>query len=268
MTETRTSADAEGWTWALPSANSRGAHRFDVLRYQIVAVLLALLPILAGLVIGVSLGFAVGVVGGGDPQVRARIAVDPDPALTSPADQSSDVDSFIQAQLLVLNGDDLSAQVVRALQLRESPEVTATQVGNTNVVQLEIRAPTTAESLQTAQGIIDGYRQLRRQDLVARVNASLAVVERQLTTMPATARNDPEYTRLLALRNSLQLARDSDPTQITVVLQPRHIGSSLWARGLRGALIGLVLGGLIGLLVKLVRDRSVVSPDRTPATRS
>jgi uncharacterized protein involved in exopolysaccharide biosynthesis len=193
------------------------------------------------------------------PLAVARIEVMPSPILAGESEATFDMERFIQAELLVLGGEDLSGAVAQSMRLSEPLEVTATEVGTTDVVELNVRASSESEAVTATQALITAYGQRRAGSLLARVDASLTVVDGQLNAL--TSAQDPgsvpEYTRLLAVRNQLQLVRDSDQGQVTVVLQPRVVEQSRWLGGFRNSIMGLVLGALLGMLVMLLRARSI-----------
>lgn len=228
----------------------------------------SLAPLVLGVLLGAVAGFLVGAATTPTALAVTRVAVLPDPTLPAEAEQSTtDPDRFVQAQVLVLAGQDSVAQVTRDLRLPRDPEVTASQVGTTDVVEVDVRARDAAEAVRISEAVVDGYRRQRQSDLTTRVDASLAVVDRQLAQLDArgpNARTDQEYTRLLTVRNQLQLVRDSDQDAVRRVDQAHAVEQSRWSAAVRYALMGLVLGGLAGLLVKLLRDRRAQSGSGAP----
>lgn len=255
MTEPRSDAALDdSWSWA-SSGSSASAERRLSTALGDRRLLRSLQIVLLCVLLATAAGFAIGVAGGLRPLGVARIEVRPDPALTGDLEVTPDLDDFVQAELLVLAGDDLGATVMQSMGLSKPLEITATQVGTTNVVEVTVGAATEGRAVDGAQVLIDAYRQRREQDLGDRVDATRSVVERQLDRLGRSSRTEAEYARLLGLRNQLQLIAESDQGQVRVVQRPRAADQSLWVNGLRAAVIGLVLGALLGLLVALLRNR-------------
>ncbi len=63
---------------------------------------------------------------------------------------SQDATSFIQSQLVVLNGAPLRSQVQQQLKLRVPPDLSSTQIAQTYVVQVAANAPVRAWALDAA----------------------------------------------------------------------------------------------------------------------
>lgn len=63
---------------------------------------------------------------------------------------SQDATSFIQSQLVVLNGAPLRSQVPQQLKLRVPPDLSSTQIAQTYIVQVAANAPARAWALDAA----------------------------------------------------------------------------------------------------------------------
>jgi hypothetical protein len=217
------------------------------------------LPLLVGILLGAALGALGGVLAAPEPSAVARIEVRPDQSLPTGGEFTSDPDRFTQGEALVLSGDDLKAAAALDTGSDNAPQVTATQVGKTNVIEIVVAAVSAPVAVSSEQNLITTYQQRRRAALDARITAASSVVDAQLRTLGASgpsSRGDGEYARLLGLRNQLQLAGQSDQDQVVVIDPPRAAEQSRVAAAIRGVLIGVVLGGLVGLLVKLLLDRT------------
>lgn len=230
-------------------------------------------PVIVGLLIGMEVGMGVGLLTPTTPAATARIQILPDPTLSGTVLDSTQSNRFVQGQVLVLGGDDLREAAQDVTPGVSAPEVTATQVESTDVVELKVTARSGAGATALTQALIDAYLKERQQSYARDVDGSIAVVDRQLkgvqqasTSSAARARTSVEYTRLLGLRNALQFNRDSAQLQVPVVQRPRLVDQSRWPAAARDAFVGLVLGGLAGLLLKLLLDRRGRRPDE-PARR-
>jgi hypothetical protein len=243
--------------------NGSIARRSGPLRGNLHRVFRSLTPVLVGVLLGAVTGFVIGAVTVPRPVAIARIEVAPDPPLDG-APSTPDLDRFIQTEVLVLSGGDLSNTVSRRLELKDPLDVTATQVGPTDIVELQVHASTETQAVKAAGALIDTYRRQRADSLGARVQSALDVVRRQLTGLRQVtqgSRSDAEYTRLLGSRNDLQLIRDSEQGHVTTVLKPRAVKQTGLGRALRFELIGAVLGALLGLVIVLLRGKYSVSED-------
>jgi hypothetical protein len=229
-----------------------------------------LLPVLICMLVGAEVGMGLGLLSKPAPEATARIQIVADPSLTGNVQDTSQANRFVQGEVIKLSGDDLQGQAQQATGGLSALDVTATQVEATDVVEIQVVAQTDADAVKFTQALVQAYADDREAAFVQGVDASIAVVDGQLKTLskssaPRSATN-LEYTRLLGLKNGLELARDSDRTAVPVVLRPRVVEQSPWPTAVRDAFVGLVLGGLLGLLLKLVIDRSWSR--RAEATRS
>ena len=127
----------------------------------------------------------------------------------------------MQGEVLKISGDDLQEQAQTAVGGAPALSITATQVESTDVVEVTVVASTDTEAVQLTQALIQAYADEREQSFDQGIDASLAVVNGQLASLAKSSapRSDTglEYTRLLAQRNGLQLAREAPPDR-----RPRH----------------------------------------------
>jgi Mrp family chromosome partitioning ATPase len=205
-----------------------------------------------------------------DYHADALISVRPDPpVLNGQSDSASDAqDRFVQSQLLIINGPQLRAEVVRRLGLRDGVSITASQVGTTSVVQVTGGAKSRSGAENVADTAVVVYVEGHRADVDDRARAALSVVDQQLTAARAAMGGphaDPstqgdaavaEYTRLLALRSQLTLAR-LQAEQAVATVQTAHAADAQRAVSpvQRGVLFGL-LGAVLGLALAILRRRN------------
>lgn len=236
------------------------------------SVIRTMLPLLICILIGAEVGLGLGLLSAPDPQATARIQVVPDPSVSGNLPDTSQANRFVQGEVLKISGDDLQEQAENAVGGTPALSITATQVESTDVVEVTVVASTDNEAVQLTQALIQAYADGREQAFDQGIDASLAVVNGQLTSLAKSSapRSDTglEYTRLLAQRNGLQLARDSRQTAVPVILRPRVVEQSRWPTAVRDAFVGLVLGGLLGLVLKLLVDRSSRRPGEAPRSWS
>lgn len=223
----------------------------------------AYVPVIVGLVLGAGVGLGLGLTTPPEPAAIASLEIVPDPTLAGGVLDSNQANRFVQGEVLVLGGDDLEDRAKSAVPGARATEVTALQVGATDVVQLRVVSPTGTEAEAITQAMIDAYSLGRQQAYTRSIDASISVVNKQLKALPSASgsraareRTSVEYSRLLALKNELQLNRSSAQLQqVPIVQRPRLDDQSRWPGAARNGFVGLVLGGLLGLLVKLVVDR-------------
>ncbi|NAZ81103.1 hypothetical protein GTR02_04650 [Kineococcus sp. R8] len=221
------------------------------------------LPVVVLALLGALVGALVGGATAPRPSATARIALAQDPPVPPASDQGAvDPDRFLQGQLLVLAGDDLVGRVEQGLPPGAALEVTATQVGTTDVAEVAVRASSADVALRAASGVVDTYRQQRVAAFQARVDASLAAVAEQLgevsearsPVQSTTEVRSAEYARLLAVQSTVRLAQTEADTMVTTVQEPRAVPADGAGARLRAGLMGGVLGALAGLLLVLVRS--------------
>ena len=97
--------------------------------------------LVAGLVLGAALGAAAAGLSAKTYQASTALSVLPDPTLTTSSQSDSstvtqDATAFIQSELVVLNGSDVSSSVRKRLGLSAKPDVVSTQVGQSYVVRV------------------------------------------------------------------------------------------------------------------------------------
>jgi len=259
--------DAATWEESAPSTDGYGR----------MATRPPLRPVIVALLLGGLLGAALGVLLGAR-QVTSKQAVTvlsilPSSAVTGDAANAGqqDVTSFIQGELIVLNGQPLREKVQEQLHLASSPDVSSTQVGQTDVVNVTAKASTGAQAASIARGLADAYGTQRRQQITRDVSAALATIDQQIISAKAGIKAAPgtgttggtsqgpafqaELQRLLAVGSTLQLSQSGLGRVVTELEPPVVSGPpGLSAKVTRGA-AGLLLGALLGLALLLLRQR-------------
>lgn len=232
-------------------------------------------PVAAVLLAGVVLGGAVGALYGGSRpasyQAQTSLSVLPDSAVTSQVPgtpvgaPAQDATSFIQSQLVVLNGEPLRRQVQQTLRLPSSPQLSSTQVAQTYVVQVAATAPKRATAIAATMAASEAYTALRRKQLGADVDAAVGSVRQQVATVrdslaraqlgdvntatpgpESTALRD-EYERLLAVSSSLELSRGQVGRAVTTITPANVTSAGSLSRVAKDGVAGALLGVLLGL---------------------
>jgi hypothetical protein len=212
-----------------------------------------------GLVVGLLAGLAIGAASVPGPSASAQVAVAPDPPLPGQQLDASQPDRFVQQEALVLSGEQLRDAVRRELGDGSDAVVTATQVGTTDVIELSVTAETGARARSAAETVVRLYQQQRRQQLQARVDAAVKVVEQQVAALGSDAlfqASPAEYDRLVALRNQLALTPVLADDVATLVQSPLVTQPSRSSSTVRGGVTGAVLGAVLGLVAALLLSRS------------
>jgi Mrp family chromosome partitioning ATPase len=246
-------------------------------------------PFLVALILGVLIGGALGGYYGSSKarsyQASTALSVQPD-SVVNPSTQSQnaptlDAPSYIQSQLVVLNGSQLAELVQRDLKLATAPAVSATEIGQTYVVQVTATAASKQQAIAIATVTGAFYAKQRSQQLTSTLNASISSTATQIATVsaslaaaeradtvalgisPTATALQTEYVRLLQVSSSLKLALPQ-VNQVVTVLSPASADSAALSPaakdGAGGALLGAILG--LGLLIAL---RRTVSRIRTAA---
>ncbi|QNG37256.1 CpsD/CapB family tyrosine-protein kinase [Geodermatophilaceae bacterium NBWT11] len=210
--------------------------------------------------------------------------------------------TYVETELVYLNGTDLSTQVATTLGIDLAEvDLEAARVGDSNVINITSTAPDRAGALAQAQTAADVYIAGRVQRLTDRINAVLASVQSQITANeqaiaalpdpPITGFDSNEQQRgalgqqsvdLLNARDTLQRAA-ADTSQIAGQIQQADVLPSgavsdnvltIAAAVLLGALLGAVLAPVVSALRGRVRDDQdvanlgvpVLSPDLPSAS--
>lgn len=233
-------------------------------------------PLAAGLVLGLVLGALVGgLYGAHRPasyRAAAALSVLPDTVVNSAQDQNSptlDATSYIQSQLVVLNGSRLAAQVQQQLKLSSSPDVSSIQIGQSYVVQVTATAGSAQQALSVASATASAYARLRSQQLTAELNSSVKSLQTQISGVrsslalaqlapgltPSETAQETEYERLLGLDSSLKLALPQ-VNRLVTVLSPAALSRSSLSPTVKDLLGGAILGALLGLALMIVLRRA------------
>ena len=239
--------------------------------------------VVGALVVGALIGGVLGAFAGSRAKVASRavtvLSVLPNTAVTNDANAGGgqDATSFIQTELVKLNGQPLRTLVQKQLRLASPPDISSTQLGQTYVVNVTAAAATDAEALAAAGATADAYAKQRREQINADVGAALATVGEQIKASNDVIAKAPkpvvtggsgtgtvngrslayqgELQRLIALQNTLQVSQ-AGLDRVVTVLQPPVLssGSSLSPRT-RDAAAGGLLGVLLALALLLLRQR-------------
>lgn len=228
-------------------------------------------PLAAGLVLGLVLGALVGGLYGAHRPASYRattaLSVLPDTIVNSAQGQNSptlDATSYIQSQLVVLNGSRLAAQVQRQLKLSSSPDVSSVQIGQSYVVQVTATAGSAQQALSVASATASAYAKLRSQQLTAELNSSVKSLETQISDVrsslaaaqlapgltPSETAQETEYERLLGVDSSLKLALPQ-VNRLVTVLSPASLSRSSLSPTVKDLVGGAILGALLGLALMI-----------------
>ncbi len=229
-----------------------------------------------GAVVGALAGLLYGIAQPPSYSATTALSVLPDSTISQSQDtgDQQDATSFIQAQLVVLNSEQLADSVQSTLGLSERPSVSSAQVGQTYVVQITANAEHAADAKAVATATATAYTALRTGQLTASltrrdtqiatqlksVQAALAAATPDATAgstnvTPAQTALQTQYQTLLQDQSALQLER----TQINQVVSVLTPASSAAPGALSGTassvLIGALLGAVVGLAVLGVTRR-------------
>lgn len=240
--------------------------------------------VVGALVAGALIGGALGALAGSRAKVTSRavtvLSVLPNTAVTNDANAGGgqDATSFIQTELVKLNGQPLRTLVQKQLRLDSPPDISSTQLGQTYVVNVTAAAGTDAEALAAAGATADAYAKQRREQINADVGAALATVGEQINASNDVIAKAPkpvvtgggsgtgtvngrslayqgELQRLIALQNTLQVSQAGLDRVVTVLQPPVLSGGSSLSPRTRDAAAGGLLGVLLALALLLLRQR-------------
>ena len=242
-----------------------------------------LLTLLIGILIGALVGGVYGATRPATHEASTALSVQPDPTIDITSQNNNqnstptlDATAYIQSQLVILNGRQLVDQVQSALSLPAKPTVTATQVGQTYVVEIVADAASEKRAAAIARETGARYIAIRTGQLRTEVNGLLTSTNQQLTGVSAslaasqkgrssTANLTPsqtalqtEYERLLSVRSTLNAVLEQSSSVVTVVSPARATSATLSETVkdlLGGALIGAVLALVIFFIVRRSRHR-------------
>ena len=201
----------------------------------------------------------------------ALVTTHPDPAsVESPDGDGIGGDAairnatWVETELVRVRGGDFAGRLAESLDL-PSVDVTAEQVGESNVIEIAATGSTAAEAQRQAQAAADLYIADRRQRLVDRITEQSAAVDGQIVAVDTALRAlgpppdegfdlqnrqrdalSERYADQLAARDSLQRA-SADVAQVASLVQsatptpPGVVSSSVLV-----VLLAVVAGGLLG----------------------
>lgn len=225
--------------------------------------------LIGGLVVGGLLG---GTYGASRPktfQATTSLSVLPDSSVSAAVpgattgQPAQDATSFIQSQLVVLNGAPLREQVDKQLKSSRPPQLSSTQVAQTYVVQVSATATSRAEALAAAQAASAAYAAMRRQQLGGDVAAAIRSVQKQVVSArnglegstigagsgiaPQSSALRDEYQRLLAVSSSLELSQGQVGRAVTTVIPANIVAAGSLSSTTKNAAAGALAGALLAL---------------------
>ena len=240
--------------------------------------------VLAVLIIGLVIGGLVGgVYGATRPtsyEASTALSVQPDPTIDVTSQNSNqnstptlDASAYIQSQLVIINGAQLADRVRDAENLPSRPDVTATQVGQTYVVDITASAASKSRAAAIARETGTQYIAERSSLLRAEIKSLLTSTSQQLkgvaasltaqrsrsTTSPLTPSQtalQTEYERLLSVRSTLN-AVSAQASQVVTVVSPARATDSSLSSTEKDLLGGAVIGAILALIVFLTLRRTV-----------
>lgn len=204
----------------------------------------------------------------------------------SSGDPAARNETYLEGELALITQGDLDDRVAAAVG-GSVPTITASRVGQSNLVSLSVTADDAERAVRETQAAAEIYVQDRQQQLTTRIETAIATVDReiaQISTQLSASGPQPElnalstqYSTLLVDRDALQRAL-GDASSIARTVQrakpePRGVISPLLLAVIGGAALGALLGLLIsripGSLGSRIREEADVSrlgaPVFTPA---
>ena len=242
-----------------------------------------LLTLLIGVLVGALVGGIYGATRPATHEASTALSVQPDPTIDITSQNNNqnstptlDATAYIQSQLVILNGRQLVDQVQSALSLPAKPTVTATQVGQTYVVEIVADAASEKRAAAIARETGARYIAIRTGQLRTEVNGLLTSTNQQLAGVskslaasqrgrtstaaltPSQTALQTEYERLLSVRSTLNALLQQSDRVVTVVSPARATSATLSETNkdlLGGALLGAVLALVIFFIVRRSRHR-------------
>ena len=201
----------------------------------------------------------------------ATLLIQPDPSLVgNSANLQADAsDRYDQAQVVVLQ------KLVQSRLPSQRPNgrvaaVSITQLGVTDVLQINASARVADDAVASANQILDDYVTARRQTLNKNIKAAVSEVGRQLAAvtraLPSSGSGSnakdrasvtalsAEYGRLVSLRDQIQLTA-STAQSVTVLSRAHTDDVAMVSSGKRNAVLATVLGALVATAYVVVRRR-------------
>lgn len=206
--------------------------------------------------------------------VSATVLTQPDPSLigttTAPLPDASD--RFVQSQIVAMQS--LAQNGVPGQQRTARADITVTQVGLTDILQITASASVPADAVTSANLLLDSYVRARQQNLAQHAKAAADEVNRQLRNVTrglqasesslsaadANAQNagrTAEYSRLLSLRNQIRLTAASAES-INVVSRAEARDVTTASNKVRNALLAGLLGALAATGILIGRRRFTI----------
>ena len=232
--------------------------------------------LLGALLLG-TLGGLLGLTGDEPVGASALVQSSPDPNAVEEAaagattgDPAARNATYLETELVYLQGDQLAEQVTGEVG-GAAPELEATRVGESNVIQITTTATSAETAVAQAQAAADLYVADRRARLNTRIAEQTEALEAQIaatdsaiaflprptaTGFDAQAQQrtalSTQYTDQLAARDALQRAA-ADISSVAGVIQsateqPGSAVSTVVLLGLAGVLLGALLGAAVPAL--------------------
>ncbi len=237
-----------------------------------------LAALVAGLVVGAALGAAAAGLSAKTYQASTALSVLPDPTLSTSSQSDSstvtqDATAFIQSELVVLNGSDVSTSVRKRLGLSAKPDVVSTQVGQSYVVRVTATAATQKRAVAIARETATVYAAERSSQLTKEITSLQGSVTQQLNTVqksltqarrgqsassaltPSQTALQTQYEQLLSERSDLSNTQ-ANISSVVRVLTPAQASSSGLSTMAKYALGGALVGALIALALLVLVRRS------------
>lgn len=227
-----------------------------------------------GLVVGALLGFLAGASRTRSYEATTIASVLPDNALTANqlngSGASQVTSDFIQGELVVITSQDVRAAVQRQLHLGQLPNVTASQSGTTDIVDITAQASSPTGATAIANATRNVYAQGRvaqlAQDITtaeSQVKRQIAAVQAQISATPGASTNSngalqQEYARLLAVSSQLALDSSQSTRAVTPIQQATVSNGGLsktTTYSLGGAVLGILAGAAALVLLRRFRPK-------------
>jgi succinoglycan biosynthesis transport protein ExoP len=175
-------------------------------------------------------------------------------------------DRAIQTEIQVVEGGAVRARVQQDLALEELPaEVSASAVGQTDVVRVAVRSTNAANAATLANAYAEAYIAVRLEQSVNELLAASTEVQKAITQLQtqidALADDDPSRPGLVAQLGSFSLTLDQLRVDqalrtggATIIKSAETPESPVEPKPARTAMLALVVGLLIGLGVAFLLD--------------
>ncbi len=259
---------------APPAGGDGRTHQVSAPRTSLVLAAAA-----AGLLLG---GLCGSMIAGLQPEVaqsEAIIQVRPDPAVLDQGQGSSSdaTGTFVQTQVIRLNSPGFTTLVQARLPGSE-PELTATRVEESSTISLRSEAPNADDAVAVASAAAETYREVRTQEVTARLDAEIAFVTEQqaeaqlaLQALPAPPRSttivestsvttarqiaSSRASDLVSTGDALNRAKQSAVEVVTVVQEAYPVEAGGLDPEVTGAVGGATLGALLTIGTVVVARR-------------